>query len=168
MEKNQNVRRLTINPTADYNKYVDAIQASGIDANWHEKMFLQTPQNLEAMSLAYKLSRDEISHYFKHSIEESPLTKATLDPAFQYFSEENQQAIKDYVSSSLETAKYQYYPEAYGAGCPATPTFKIAIPFSHEENSEISVILNPYMDMYSSSESASAPVSSNDEPDLSL
>ena len=154
MKNNQNLRRLTINPTTNYSDYVEAIQASGIEANWHEKMFLQNPQHLEAMSLALVLSQNEISHYFKHEIGNSPLKEATLDPSFAYFSKENQEAIINYVNASLANAKYHYYPEAYGP-CPEIPTFKLDFPFaSDNDESSILITLNPYMEKSSSSADA--------------
>ena len=167
MEKNQNVRRLTINPNTDHKGYVKTIKESGIETNWLEKIFLQKPENLEAMNYAYELSRDEIYHYFKHGNGNSPLLKATEDPNFQDFSEQNQQSIIDYVQASLATAKYQYYPEAYGP-CPSTPTFKLDIPFASDEDSSILVILDPYMEKHTSTTISDSPVSSADDLDLSL
>ncbi len=149
MEKNQNVRRLTIDPNTDHKGYVKAIKESGIETNWLEKIFLQKPENLEAMNYAYELSRDEIYHYFKHGIGNSPLLKVTEDPNFQDFSEQNQQSIIDYVQASLAAAKYQYYPEAYGP-CPDIPAFKLYIPFTSNEDNSILFTLNPHMEKYTS------------------
>lgn len=167
MEKNQNVRKLTINPTADYNAYIEAIKASGIEANWHEKMFLRKPQHLEAMNYALELSKNEVKHYFKHGLGDSPLAQAILDPNFKDFSKANQQSIIDYVQASLANAKYQYYPEAYGP-CPSTPTFKLDIPFASDEDSSILVILDPYMGKHNSTTISDSPVSSADDLYLNL